>query len=355
MELKKIKCPSCGGELEMPKDSDEMKCSYCGSKVIIDDKATEVGRIKKAEIKAKKELDEHELENKKKNDEYNDERENKKQKNTGKLKGWAIALTVICLLFSILAFKDGKILSGFIGLIQVAAFGYVTLLCFDVLPEKFTNLHKIIFIGGCVLIIPFFSLGNVKIGGSSNEKSEDLIWNDYVISSKLPEPKTLKGRLITDSSSLLYLYIMGVDRTEFKEYVSACKNKGYTIDVMNSSDLYMASNEEGYLLSLSFNETDKEYSINLMEPPKKETATEQPQENTTTAEPVKPEEEPNTPESIVEETPKSKTNNNLSPDFKKAMDDYESFMDEYISFMKKYSSNPTDLSLLKDLSNYEIK
>ena len=54
MELKKIKCPSCGGELNIPEDSDEIKCSFCGSKVIIDDKATEVGRIKKAEIKAKK-------------------------------------------------------------------------------------------------------------------------------------------------------------------------------------------------------------------------------------------------------------------------------------------------------------
>ena len=46
MELKKIKCPSCGGELNIPEDSDEMKCSFCGSKVIIDDKATEVRRIK---------------------------------------------------------------------------------------------------------------------------------------------------------------------------------------------------------------------------------------------------------------------------------------------------------------------
>ena len=50
MELKKIKCPSCGGELDIPEDSDEIKCGFCGSKVIIDDKATEVGRIKKTEI-----------------------------------------------------------------------------------------------------------------------------------------------------------------------------------------------------------------------------------------------------------------------------------------------------------------
>ena len=111
MELKKIKCPSCGGELNIPEDSDEMKCSFCGSKVIIDDKATEVRRIKKVEIKAKKELDEYELENKKKNDSYNDEREYKKKKNSSKIKGWAIALTIISLLFTFTAFSDGEILS----------------------------------------------------------------------------------------------------------------------------------------------------------------------------------------------------------------------------------------------------
>lgn len=336
MELKKVKCPSCGGELDIPEDSDEMECSFCGSKVIIDDKATEVRRIKKAEIKAKKELDEHELENKKKNDSYNDEREYKKKKNTGKLKGWAIALIIICLLFTFTAFRDGKILSGLIGIAQVAAFGYVTLLCLDILPEKITNLHKIVFIGGCILFVPFFALGDVQIGDSSysKEKAEDLVWSEYVLSEKLPEPKTLKGRLNYDSSSSLSLYIMGVDKSEYKDYVKACKEKGYTVDISNSSTSFSAENEEGYSLYLYYDEDDKEYNISLSKPEK---------------------------ESISEETQKedpSKTdtdNNGLRPDFKKAMDDYESFMNEYVEFMKKFNANPSDVSLLKDYADYMTK
>ena len=336
MELKKVKCPSCGGELDIPEDSDEMECSFCGSKVIIDDKATEVRRIKKAEIKAKKELDEHELENKKKNDSYNDEREYKKKKNTGKLKGWAIALIIICLLFTFTAFRDGKILSGLIGIAQVAAFGYVTLLCLDILPEKITNLHKIVFIGGCILFVPFFALGDVQIGDSSysKEKAEDLVWSEYVLSEKLPEPKTLKGRLNYDSSSSLSLYIMGVDKSEYKDYVKACKEKGYTVDISNSSTSFSAENEEGYSLYLYYDEDDKEYNISLSKPEK---------------------------ESISEETKKedqSKTdtdNNGLRPDFKKAMDDYESFMNEYVEFMKKFNANPSDVSLLKDYADYMTK
>jgi DNA-directed RNA polymerase subunit RPC12/RpoP len=345
MELKKIKCPSCGGKLDIPEDSDEMICGFCGSKVIIDDKATEVGRIKKAELRAKKELDEHELENKKKNDDYNDEREYKKKKNTGKLKGWAIALTIICLLFTFTAFRDGKILSGLIGIVQVAAFGYATLLCLDVLPEKITNLHKIVFIGGCILMVPYFALGSVQIGGGSYTKpqAEDLDWSEYVLSDKLPEPKTLKGRLYTDSSSSLSLYIMDVDKDEYKDYVSACRDKGYTVDISNSSTSFSATNEEGYYLRLYYDENDKEYSINLSEPKKESTSDETKEESKTTT-------------TTKDEKQKTDTNNNgLRPDFKKAMDDYESFMNEYVKFMKKYSANPSDTSLLKDYTNYMTK
>lgn len=366
MELKTIKCPSCGGELDIPEDSDEMKCGFCGSKVIIDDKATEIGRIKKAEIRAKKELDEHELENKKKNDNYNDEREYKKKKNTGKLKGWAIALTIICLVYTFNAFIDGQILSGLIGIVQVVAFGYATLLCLDVLPEKIINLHKIVFIGGCILIVPFFALGDVQISGGSShtkEKAENLDWSEYVLSDKLPEPKTLKGRLTYDSSSSLSLYIMDVNKNEYKDYVSACKDKGYNVDVYNSSTSFSAKNEEGYSLHLYYDEDDKEYSISLSEPEKKSASEETKEESKPTETPKEEKqktdtnnEETKATETPKEEKPKTDTNNNgLRPNFKKAMDDYETFMNEYVEFMKKYSANPGDTSLLKDYTNYMTK
>lgn len=336
MELKKIKCPSCGGELNIPEDSDEMKCNFCGSKVIIDDKATEFGRIKKAEIKAKKELDDHELENKKKNDDYNDEREYKKKKNAGKLKGWSIALTIICLLFTFTSFRDGEVLSGIIGLIQIVAFGYATLLCLDVLPEKIKNFHKIVFIVGCILIIPFISLRNVKVGGNSfKEEIEDLVWSDYVLSEKLPEPKTLKGKLNYDSSSSLSIYIVDVDKNEYKDYVSACKNKGFNVDIHNSSNSFSAKNEEGYSLYLYYSDNDNEYSISLREP-EKETTNESTETN----------------EDNTEINPDITKSNELRTDFKNAMDSYELFMNEYVEFMKKYSANPTDTTLLKQYSSY---
>ena len=341
MELKKIKCPSCGGELNIPEDSDEMKCRFCGTRVIIDDKATEVGRIKKAEIKAKKELDEHELENKKKNDNYNDEREYKKKKDTGKLKGWSIAMTIICFIFTFSAFRDGKILSGIIGVIQIVAFGYATLLCLDVLPEKMKNFHKIAFMVGCALIIPFISFGDVRVGGNSfKDEIEDLVWSDYVLSEKLPEPKTLKGKLNYDSSSSLSIDIAGVDKNEYKSYVNACKEKGFNIDIYNSSDSFRAKNEEGYSLYLSYDDDDKEYSISLREP-EKETNNESIETN-----------EEQTNDNKTESNSSTTESNGLRTNFKNAMDSYESFMNEYVEFMKKYNANPTSLTLLNQYSSY---
>ena len=196
------------------------------------------------------------------------------------------------------------------------------------------------------MIVPFLALNDVQIGGRSSytkEKAENLVWSEYVLSEKLPEPKTLEGRLNYDSSSSLSLYIMGVDKNEYKDYISACKDKGYTVDIYNSSSSFSAKNKEGYSLYLFYDEDDKEYSISLSAPKEESTSEE-----------IKKESKP----AEVQKEEKSKldtSSNGLRTDFKKAMDDYESFMNEYVEFMKKYSSNPSHTSLLNDYSNYMTK
>lgn len=37
MKLVKAKCPSCGADIEVDKNSDSTKCDYCGSKIIVED------------------------------------------------------------------------------------------------------------------------------------------------------------------------------------------------------------------------------------------------------------------------------------------------------------------------------
>ena len=42
----------------------------------------------------------------------------------------------------------------------------------------------------------------------------------------------------------------------------------------------------------------------------------------------------------------------VTPEFKAAMDSYEAFFDEYISFMNKYKESGYDASMLTDYTNY---
>lgn len=42
----------------------------------------------------------------------------------------------------------------------------------------------------------------------------------------------------------------------------------------------------------------------------------------------------------------------MRPKFKEALDSYEAFFDEYCEFLEKYQKSPTDLSLIKDYTEY---
>ena len=58
---------------------------------------------------------------------------------------------------------------------------------------------------------------------------------------------------------------------------------------------------------------------------------------------------------VPEITNTSSNSEELSTDFKNAMDSYENYIDEYIAFMKKYSKNPTDTSLLTQYASMLTK
>lgn len=61
-------------------------------------------------------------------------------------------------------------------------------------------------------------------------------------------------------------------------------------------------------------------------------------------------------ESVVyKEAEEGEDSGDLDPEFKEMMDSYEAFFDEYIAFMEKYKENPTDMSLLSELSDMLTK
>lgn len=57
------------------------------------------------------------------------------------------------------------------------------------------------------------------------------------------------------------------------------------------------------------------------------------------------------PDSTTQQTT-TVENEQVSSEFKEAMDTYEEYFDEYIAFMKKYNENPADATLLTEYTEF---
>ncbi len=95
---------------------------------------------------------------------------------------------------------------------------------------------------------------------------ESFVWNEIVLSSKLPQPVSESGEIHTNSTESLSLDVMNISSKDFADYIEACKDKGYTIEAKSDSISYFAFSEEGYKLNLDYNESDEEMGIMLDAP-----------------------------------------------------------------------------------------
>lgn len=100
----------------------------------------------------------------------------------------------------------------------------------------------------------------VSVSGDDTEKFE---WNSFELSYLLPEPESNKGRLLTDTEDNLSIYICKSSKDEYNTYVVECKNRGFIIESEKTDSNYTAYNENGFKIVLWYNESDKEYHIDL--------------------------------------------------------------------------------------------
>lgn len=107
--------------------------------------------------------------------------------------------------------------------------------------------------------------------GSGRNKGEKFVWGDLELSSLLPEPKSNTGEILTDSKEHLSIYIHKTSADEYKDYLDACQTMGFTAENDKQEYNYTAFNQEGYELSLWYNDSDEELHISLDAPMEMET------------------------------------------------------------------------------------
>ncbi len=93
-----------------------------------------------------------------------------------------------------------------------------------------------------------------------------IIWNDFELSSMLPEPKSNIGKLVADSEEHFCIYIYKTSRNEYKDYLAECEKSGYSIESEKDETHYGAWNEEGYKLSLWYVDNDERMQVELEAP-----------------------------------------------------------------------------------------
>ncbi len=91
-------------------------------------------------------------------------------------------------------------------------------------------------------------------------------WNDLILSYVLPRPSSEYGEISLNSDRYLSIDVYKISKEEYKEYVKRCQAMDFGIEEQINEFSYMAYNNDGYRLSLWYDERDKELSISLDAP-----------------------------------------------------------------------------------------
>ena len=125
---------------------------------------------------------------------------------------------------------------------------------------------------GYRLDITYYSYSEeIRIELEIPDPASMLNWNEFVMGNIVPTPDTLEGRVVVDSDKELHVYLAEATKSTLSSYTQKCKDAGFTIDSVQSTNSFEAYNAEGYQVKLFFHENDAELSITLYDPIKRNT------------------------------------------------------------------------------------
>lgn len=213
---------------------------------------------------------------------------------------------------------------------------------FTVESDKSENIYTAYNDAGYKLSLWYMESGKeLHIDLDAPIKMQTLQWPTSEIAKLLPIPKSTLGKIRSESSKQLYIYVGETSLDDYNAYVNACSEKGFSMNYDKGDTHYSADNADGYHISIQY-QGNNVMSIEISISNEKST----------------PENENTPPASSIEPTTSNeKTNlvNGMRPEFKEAMESYEAFYDEYCAFMKKYKKNPSDLTLLSQYADMVSK
>ena len=202
-------------------------------------------------------------------------------------------------------------------------------------------------------------LGNLSGCNAMKTKETEYHWPTSTLVKSLPVPESKYGEIVLDAEDSFEIDVFNTSKSQFADYINACKENGFNVDYYGTEDSYDAENKDGYTLSLSYDKRKKTMNIDIYDLDDDTEDTQEPEE---TEEPEETDDSENAKDtskdsSKTDKKEKKKTSSKkkdgaVDADFKKMMDSYEDFFDEYIEFMKKLNDVDTDNLSTADAAYY---
>lgn len=88
----------------------------------------------------------------------------------------------------------------------------------------------------------------------------DIEWPDSTITSVIPKPKSMVGKIALESDTTIMVDIANTSEEDFNNYIDKLEDMGYVNDYVKMDEMFSASNDNGYQILVSM-EDDHVMSI----------------------------------------------------------------------------------------------
>ncbi len=256
-----MKCSKCGAELT----KDAKFCSYCGEEI-----ETEINfKEKNSNAHIIGEISQIDSLDKKTKISLANSIKHKCAEFWNKLTLYGKVTTIALSLFilmSLIGFLTGKSLAGIIAGLSVVLTVVALLMKKQIIKTSKKWIPIFMLFLAVVLVVPY-----VGAFGISNDGAERFKWADIVLGDMLPEPHIKLGRVVSNSDDYMSIYIYKCNQDKYDNYINACKDKGFSLDIDETEYSFYAFNETGYKLSVYHYESSEQMGITLEAPEKFET------------------------------------------------------------------------------------
>lgn len=263
-------CSSCGAAINVETQQETVTCPYCQTGYRVSDLLGESDAVKAEKIRAEtyKEVERDRLQIEREKMRQEAEREKHQSEETernnfkkSKFSKVLMVFAVICVIACFSAFFKRHIFAGIIALLQSVIFVTAWLIGMQIIKEKKKGIHILAVIAAFLLIIPYCKFYNTS-------RAEKFQWTDLQLCELLPKPESDVGEVHTDTNTRLWLEVQKISGKQYNDYITACRQIGFSVDDDETSFSYSAFNADGYKLQLSYYNSDSEMDISLDAPMK---------------------------------------------------------------------------------------